>query len=212
MAKDKRTTKPSKQSNKQLSKEFTADDVRQYLKELTYEGHSKPLLEKVGDSLAKNPDIQTNNELSELLQKALPVMNLDNHVLLYNSTTETYKSFLIEFTTLLAKEYNCSSPSEKALVELTASAYIRSIQYTKMLSDNNHGEQPLTSDRNGFYSFLSKEIDRAQRQFVTGLQMLKQLKSPSIPVTIKTTTAFIAQNLQVNSNDRSNDNEINNPK
>ena len=78
-----------------------------------------------------------------------------------------------------------------------------------MLSVYISGDRPITNELNNYYNFLSKEIDRAQRQYITGLQTLKQLKSPSLPVTIKTTTAYIAENQQVNSVTQPNNDEIN---
>jgi hypothetical protein len=121
--------------------------------------------------------------------------------------------FSIEFANLLVEEYGCNTPSEKALVQVITSAYIRSLQYAEMLSINTSGGgKPISHERNNYYSFLSKEIDRAQRQYITGLHTIKQLKSPSLPVTIKTTTAFIAENQQVNNINGAKDHEINKPK
>jgi len=51
---------------------------------------------------------------------------------------------------------------------------------------------------NQHISILSKELDRASRHFTTLLLTLRQLKSPPFQVNVKTKTAFVAQNQQIN--------------
>jgi hypothetical protein len=51
---------------------------------------------------------------------------------------------------------------------------------------------------NGYYSQFGKEADRSFRQFQSALCLLRQFKSPPISVTVKTNTAFVAQNQQLN--------------
>ena len=47
---------------------------------------------------------------------------------------------------------------------------------------------------------ISKELDRANRQFITALTTLKQIKAPSLEINVKTKAAFVAQNQQLNVN------------
>ena len=55
---------------------------------------------------------------------------------------------------------------------------------------------------------MSKHIDRANRQFITALTTLKQIKMPSLAISVKTKAAFVAQNQQLNVNP-SNKNNLN---
>jgi len=204
-------TKSSK--NTKPVKQYTVDEVRDVLRrELYYKGHPTLLLEKMAAAIPEVLQGKNKQKYDELLQEVAQIMNLDNHVLLFKSAGTGYESFGVEFASLLITEYNCTSPSEKALAQAITSAYIRSIKYAEMLSVNISGDRPITKELNNYYNFLSKEIDRAQRQYITGLQTLKQLKSPSLPVTIKTTTAYIAENQQVNSVTQPKNDEINKPK
>ena len=143
--------------------------------------------------------LDDDDEARMLIEKAISVVNLDTHGLLAIATRENYRTFSIEFDKQLIREYGCTTASEKALVQLIVSAHVRSLQYAAELSNNTGAGKPITSTRNGLYSVLSKEIDRANRQFITGLTALKQLKAPGLTVNVKTNTAFIAQNQQVNS-------------
>ena len=45
---------------------------------------------------------------------------------------------------------------------------------------------------------LSKERDRAHRQYLSTIMTLKQLKAPAIEMNIKAKTAFVSQNQQIN--------------
>lgn len=197
----KSVIKSSNHHNEEQSiNKYSPEIVRQFLaKDLKFQGHPNTMLEQLVEAI---PDAQQGKNMKhydELLQISTQIVNLENHVLLFKTTTESYRTFAIEFADRLSAEYECASPSEKALVQIITSSYIRTLQYAEMLSINTSGGgKPITQERNNYYNFLSKEIDRAQRQYVTGLQTLKQLKSPNLPVTIKTKNAFIAENQQVN--------------
>jgi hypothetical protein len=56
------------------------------------------------------------------------------------------------------------------------------------------------------YSVMSKELDRANRQFITALTTLKQMKAPSIEINVTAKTAFVAENQQFNVNKNNNEN------
>lgn len=211
----KSDTKPSKQTDKAKSvNKYSPEIVREFLaKDLKFQGQPNTMLEQLVEII---PDAQQGKNMKrydELLQASTQIVNLENHMLLFKTTTESYRTFAIEFADRLIVEYDCNSPDEKALVQLITSAYIRALQYAEMLSINTSGGgKPITHERNNYYNFLSKEVDRAQRQYITGLQTLKQLKLPNLPVTIKTNNAYIAENQQVNNAALPIEHEINKTK
>jgi hypothetical protein len=53
---------------------------------------------------------------------------------------------------------------------------------------------------------MSKELDRANRQFITALTTLKQMKTPSIEINVTAKTAFVGKNQQFNANKSNNEN------
>lgn len=59
---------------------------------------------------------------------------------------------------------------------------------------------PISENHRGYYSILSKELDRANRHFLSAYQTLIYLKQPPLKVQVKTTNAFIAQAQQFNAN------------
>jgi len=136
-------------------------------------------------------------KLQEEADKVSMALGLKNHYALADSCNAYYKPLAIQFARDLVTEYKCETSSEIALAELVAGAYIRVLQYSQTLSGLSRIDF-LSNEKNGYYAILSKEVDRANRHFVTALALLKQMKSPTIEVNIKAKTAFIAQNQQIN--------------
>lgn len=56
----------------------------------------------------------------------------------------------------------------------------------------------LSHEKNGFYSIVSKELDRAHRQFESALSTLKQMKVPALAFTVNSKNTFIADKQQFN--------------
>jgi hypothetical protein len=56
----------------------------------------------------------------------------------------------------------------------------------------------VSSEINGYCAVMSKELDRANRHYLSALATLKQLKSPPFQIQVRTQNAFVAQNQQIN--------------
>jgi len=123
----------------------------------------------------------------------------ESHVALMESFTENYRMFSKEMADDLIKEFNCTKEYEKALAKLTVNAYIRILDNSRRLN-NELESREITPNKNVYIANLSKQVDRANRQFISALMTLKQLKAPQIEMNIKTNTAFISNNQQVNLN------------
>jgi len=173
----------------------------------------KELSENLLPKLMRNK--KAPEKLAEFTQKALIIYGLDTHYPLAETVGKRYRPLVIEFSHQLTKEYDCRTPSEKALAEVIVSAYARILEYSQSLHTCREVDW-LSAEKNGFYSMLSKELDRANRQFITALTTLKQIKTPSLEINVKTKAAFVAQNQQLNVNpphkDNSNKNENIKPK
>ena len=135
--------------------------------------------------------------VNERLAPATYIYALDNHYAVIDTVKEDYKPMVIEMANQFIAEYQCVAPSEKALAELAASAYARYLQYAASFQ-NITNIKWLSSEKNGLYANYSKEADRAQRQFMMAIATLKQIKSPTPRINVRTNTAFVAQNQQIN--------------
>lgn len=101
-------------------------------------------------------------------------------------------------------EYGCKSPSDITLCQIVANAYVRVMRLSKLMFGYMGIPQEITDLKNQYYNNISKELDRAERQYYTGLNTLKSLGRPKFQVNIKTNNAFIAQNQLLNNNHENN--------
>ena len=109
-----------------------------------------------------------------------------------------YKPLAIEVARQLAQEIQCKTASEKALVQLAASAYVRAVETAKRFNGCIEVADSITHLRTAYLAILSKHLDRCNRQFITAITTLKQMRSPTIEFNIKSKTAFVSQNQQIN--------------
>ena len=169
------------------------DNKDALLKELTQD-----IIPKCLDSKDKDNEV-IQKKFKDKSMLLLRIFENESHIGLMESFNEKYQMFARELATNMIREHNCSNETEKALAELAANAYIRVIDNSRRLNnllEMNNANQNI----NGFFSILSKQIDRANRQYISALLTLKQLKAPQIEMNIKTNTAFISNNQQVNVN------------
>jgi hypothetical protein len=138
-----------------------------------------------------------NKELNKKLNAALPIVSLDLHYELANTVGERIRPLVIEFARQLIVEYDCKTPTEKALAEVVVSAYARILECSKSMQDITLVKY-TSNALNGLYEIISKELDRANRHFVTSLTTLRQIKSPNVEIKVRAQTAIIAQNQQFN--------------
>ncbi|MCX6734314.1 MAG: hypothetical protein NTZ25_00185 [Candidatus Peregrinibacteria bacterium] len=129
--------------------------------------------------------------------EAVMSFGVENDASIVDSIEDNNRGMAIKIRRELIKEHSCETYSEKMMVDMIVSSYMRNITAARKLK--NALNRDTTSDiLNKFTSVLSQEIDRAQRHFLTSLTSLKQIKSPNLSVNVKTNNAFFGQNQQVN--------------
>lgn len=196
-----------KKSNK--STEIKEQDAPRFLKK----GTKEEAVERLWWAFADNPERVMNDFIATFLENrkekveendavlkyhnALMTFGLETCYPLAQTTAPAYRGFIVNLTKEIELEFKCITASEKMLAQNIASAYVRGMQFTEKLNNFLLGDQ-LSHERNGYYALISKEIDRAQRHYLNNLMALKQLKTPPIELNIKTNTAFISQNQQIN--------------
>lgn len=153
-------------------------------------------------------------QVKELAREQLPekkpfddiIKNLDSISLAYSlesgyalmeSVDDRYRKLALQMKWDLEKEYKCDSSSEKALADQIVSSYIRKLSFSKLLESCKKQEY-CSNEKVGYLKFLSKEIDRSYRQFLSALETLKAIKQPALNVNIKAQNTFFAQNQQIN--------------
>jgi len=156
--------------------------------------------------------ILTSKEKTALLVKIDYMFGLDTKAPLWESVSNEYAMLATEFARQLVEEYDCKTASEKALTQVVANAFTRIMEFSNTLGKCRNIEY-TKNELNGYYSMISKELDRANRHFTSALAMLRQVKAPLLKINVTAKTAFIAKNQQLNVNqDNNNNNENIEPK
>lgn len=147
-----------------------------------------------------HPDIEkATKQFHEKGMLLLRIFENESHVALMEAVDENYRMMGKEMSDQMMHEFDCKNEAERSLVKLIVNAYIRVLDNSRRLNNELNG-QNITPNRNIYIANLSKQIDRANRQYISALLTLKQLKAPNIEMNIKTNNAFISNNQQINVN------------
>lgn len=135
--------------------------------------------------------------------KALTLLEFDNGVLMTTVLSDQYKTLAIDMSRQLQVEYDCKTVSEKATAELVAINYCRTLEIQRRVNN--------LLDKNGlsridleFLSIMSKELDRANRHYLSAVQTLKLLRLPQLQLNIKTDTTIVGNNQLIQENKMGN--------
>lgn len=185
-----------------IKKSFT-----EIVKNVSFKDDLHSLKRKIEDKY----DLMHNGTTKEIRDKAseeyykllnantYSLLYLHKHMFLMNSVhisdEKSYAGVAYDLTEELKTEYGCTKPSEVILCQVAANAYVRIMRFSQLLVQTGGRLSSLDLQ---YYSILSKELDRAERQFHTALNSLRSAKHPGVKVNIKTNNAFIAENQQLN--------------
>jgi len=150
-------------------------------------------------------------EDDNVIQRAMMLHGLETHAPIVHALDSPYWGFALKFADQLVKEYDCKTASEKATAQMAAVSHARALQYEKKLRDCL-GIEWHSNEKNGYFSMISKEVDRSTRQYTSAITILRQMKAPTININVRANTAFVARNQQVNANKSINNNENIEPK
>ncbi len=195
-------------SNQIVTKEKIADVLYRFkgsIEPSNIDRRAIRLLEKM-DNASPEEKEQLSKKHDELLHQFVRMHEFEKHFLLAESLPPKYAAMSIKMTQSLIKEYNCNTTLEKSLVEIIVSAFCRSLHFSTSLSSIIRGEVTVEPNYVNYYNFLSKENDKAHRQYLTALSTLQQIKSPQLRVSLKAETAIVGQNQQFNSVSPNNEN------
>lgn len=198
--------------NKKLEiKKYNGKEVKEMaIHNITYENDKISIIKEFGEDIF--PAYFNGNKkekeiaLLKLNTRGIDLLRIfenEKHIGLMESFEKRYQNFSIEMTKNMINEFKCSNEAEKALAELIVNAYIRVVDNSRRLNNELESKE-ITPNRNIYIANLSKQVDRANRQYISALMALKQLKSPQIEMNIRTNTAFIANNQQINTKENEN--------
>lgn len=207
--------KIEKKTEAEVEKKYTAEDVKQLIlsygkmdidPEVRMMEFSKKYSKLMRSEKLEGKELEGANKDAVGISMAL---SIDTGHALAESVPAEYRSMALQIKRDLHQEFDCKTVSEKVLVDLAVGAYIRQVYLTKKLILNQNFET-FYHEINGYLAFVSKEIDRAHRQFIGAIESLKSMKQPTMRVSVKTNNAFIGENQQFNNNQtqRDENNEV----
>ncbi len=176
--------------------------VNSIKKRLGFYSAARELREDILPKLLSGDEKERQTAIEHLDKKTVEILRAlesDVHATLMESFDYQLHPWVVEFASKTIEEYHCETELEKAVARMAVSAHIRAIDNSKRL--NEHLDMGSTGrDGNRYLETLSKQIDRATRQFLSSVITLKQLKAPMVDMDIKVNTAFVSQNQQINVN------------
>lgn len=181
-----------------ISKQRSLEEIRAYLKNNKLQIDPENVLREADKEF--NSGVNGNVEVSKdsTLFKAMTLVEFENGTLMYTVVPEQYRTFAIDMMRQLQKEYNCTLPSEKATTELITLSFVRILELQRRI--NGYINDSMSKTDISYFAVLSKELDRANRQYLSALHTLRMLKQPSLNVNIKTNTAIVGQNQIIQEN------------
>lgn len=194
-----------KSKSQAIAKAYTAEETRRIVSEL-YRDESNPesIFEEIAENIIPNYLHGTQEERIRakytLLNKRDAVamtVGLDHHVPLLDVVNKRYAPLLLAITRQLEREYDCTTAMEKMLAEQIGMAHLKIIDHSRQLNDaielmSRSGGKNIAQQ----IEVLSRQVDRATRQFYSSIVTLRQLKQPQLAINIRNT--FMAQNQQIN--------------
>jgi len=170
-----------------------------FLPEYSLDKLSETIIPKIEYKLGK-----LNDKENDEWRAVGMAYGMENGISLIDTIEGRYQGLANNLRDNLIKEFG-STYHERGLIDLAVNAYTRNLTYSRrLLSTVNMGT--TNQNINGFIGIMSKEIDRANRHYITAIETLRQMKQPELKVNIKTKNAFISQNQQFNNN-KDNTNE-----
>jgi len=193
-------------NDKEIKKYNPEEAKKLILSAVEFPDSKKLLLRELAEEIIPGYCDLKNPEKDEYLKrfqekslKYLRIIENESHVALMESLDENYRMLSKEMCDQMMKEFDCQNEMEKSLVELIVNAFIRVLDNSRRLNNELNGRD-ITPNRNIYIANLSKQIDRANRQYISNLLTLKQIKMPQVEMNIKANTAFVSNNQQINVN------------
>ena len=196
---------PEKTGEKQTLQKYTREETKNKVLEMfRVKGDLNEVLYELGDLLpkflhgTKEEQKKVRKTLDEKVTSVMYGFETDTHFVLMESFGERFRGGAKEVCKQFIRDLDCKTDAEKALAETAAVAFMRFLDASRRLNNCLDVNDYLSPVKTAYMAMLSKERDRAHRQYLSTVSMIKQLKAPTIEMNIKTNTAFVSQNQQIN--------------
>jgi len=198
----------------------TLEQLKAYVGQFKTSDDPENVLKEVVRELEFKHDLK--NSPNTIDYQAMSLHEFTNGILMSEAIPQRYTTFAIEMLRQLIQDYACKTTAEKSLAEVVTINFVRilDIQEQMQISMNfqrvrGKHDQPIANDPFSketcnackiseislkLMGVLSKELDRANRHYLSSIQTLRMMKQSSMQVNIKTNTEVIGQNQVVQAN------------
>ena len=145
----------------------------------------------------------------ELKVELAMLYGLENGIWTANLSYEKHYAALGKMRQNIVRQYNCRGSLELMLADRIVASYWRAMRCDMMfnrLMEKEDGSFSYDQLKVNILKEFNKGIELANRQLNANIILLKELKQPPLSVSIKSKTAFVAQNQQLNINPNKNEN------
>ncbi|MCX6793436.1 MAG: hypothetical protein NTY12_05485 [Candidatus Falkowbacteria bacterium] len=170
---------------------------------VTRELHEE-ILPKIMNGNEEEKKIATER-LNKNINKLFRALESEVHATAMESFDPKLHDWVFELISRIIEENNCTTELEKAVATVVATTHIRFMDCSKRLNDYFNDSYDSTKDPVRYLEILSKQVDRANRQFLNSVLALKQLKAPLVEMNIKAHTAFVSDKQQINVSNEKNE-------
>jgi hypothetical protein len=190
---------------KSLAKEITAEEMKEHVFACVDDTiGTLPVLKRCASKWGNGRKDLEEKEKQKMLEEFTTLsfaFGVENGHTISSCVNKSFQMMAVEMKKELEKEFDCKNYSEKALVDLAVNGYVRVMCHSwKMDGNQAYIGQKYDSYRN----YLSHEIDRSHRHYISAIETLKFLKQPTLKVNIKTNNAFVSENQQFNNHQNQN--------
>lgn len=189
---------------KTVSKQKTTEEIKNKVDRLQSPSDPNVILNKVGAELENLSEGDSLAKVDSNMFKAMTLSEFQNGHLLGLIVPDIYNTLAIDMLRKLQVEYNCQSISEKATAEIATLSFIRALDTQRQMRNIYEDEKGWGEFEVKALALLSKDLDRANRQYLCAIQTLRMLKQPTMSVNIKTNTAIVGQNQLIQENQNVN--------
>lgn len=141
--------------------------------------------------LEESKDGKFSSGMDSPIVRAMTLREFNNGLLMTTAVDDQYKTFAIQMSLDLQKQYKCDTVGKKSLAEVTALNYCRVLESQRKLN-NFLGKESYGDLTVKILAVLSKEQDRAQRHYLTSIQALEMGLQPPMNVTVRSQIANVA--------------------
>ena len=125
------------------------------------------------------------------LVKAMNLREFHHGLLMAWGLKDEYQTFAVQLSRDYQAQYKCETAGRKSLAELSALNYCRILEIQRRIN-NVLENNTITDQGNKYIATMSKELDRAQRHYLTAMQALELGLQAPMNVSVRTQVANIA--------------------